>query len=624
MKKVNLFLLFLMIAFNAVSQNQIIPAPVKYEATPDFFVFDVPLKFDIKTKDEEVKRLADWFAKTILKTDVSYEHRDAKHKTIIFDINDNPVVEIGAEGYQLEIKPNVIKISANKSAGIFNALQTLTQLLPAKIASNADLAKVKIEGCKITDYPRFAWRGLMLDVSRTFFTVEEVKQYIDMMAKYKFNVLHWHLTDDNGWRIEIKAYPKLTSVGAWRVERFGKFGVRDAPMVDEKTPVGGFYTQEQIKDIILFAADRNITIVPEIDVPGHSMALLAAYPELSTKKEPKYVSPGNKFSEWYGNGTFKMLVENTVSPIDEHVYGFLDTVFTEVAALFPGKYLHAGGDEAYHGFWEQDPACIDFMKKNGIKDSHGLQSYFMKRVEKIISSKGKTMIGWDEILDGGLADGAAVMSWRGMKGGIEAAKQGHEVVMSPTDFAYLDYTQGDKSVEFPIYASLSLKQAYNFEPIPDGVDAKYILGGQANLWTEQVPNIRHAFYMTYPRAFATAESVWSPKSAKQWSNFLARVETHFSRFDATDTKISKAIYDPIIKVKRQGGKLTCELSSDVPDVVLYYTVDNTFPDNFSTQYNQIIQIPKGELSLKVQAYRNNQPIGRMLSISRADLEKRTK
>jgi hexosaminidase len=234
------------------------------------------------------------------------------------------------------------------------------------------------------------------------------------------------------------------------------------------------------------------------------MAALAAYPELSTRKEPKTVNPGAKFAEWYGDGKFEMLIENTLNPADEKVYEFLDKVFTEIAALFPGEFIHMGGDECYHGYWEKDVEVQKFMKKHQIKDSHELQSYFVKRTEKIINSKGKKMIGWDEILEGGLAEGAAVMSWRGMKGGIEAAKMGHEVVMSPTTFAYLDYTQGDHSVENPIYADLSLEKAYSFEPVPEGIDAKLILGGQGNLWTEVIPDLQFAFYMTYPRAFAIA------------------------------------------------------------------------------------------------------------------------
>jgi hexosaminidase len=463
----------------------------------------------------------------------------------------------------------------------------------------------------------------MLDVSRHFFSVEDVKAYIDQMSQYKYNVFHWHLTDDEGWRIEIKSLPKLTEVGAWRVERYGRFGEdREAPKPGEKTPYGGFYTQEQIKEIIKYAADRNVTIVPEIDFPGHSMAALAAYPELSTKKEPKSVSPGFKFADWYGDGTFKMLVENTLNPADENVYAFVDKVFTEVAALFPGEYIHMGGDECYHGYWDEDPKVQQFMKKNKIENSHELQSYFVKRVEKIISSKGKKMIGWDEILEGGLADGAAVMSWRGMKGGIEAAKMGHEVVMTPTTYAYLDYTQGDHSVENPIYADLSLEKSYSFEPVPEGVDAKYVLGGQGNLWTEVIPNLQYAYYMTYPRAFAIAETLWSPKENKNLDSFINRTEDHFNRFDAQNTNISKAILDPEVKVYRKDNKLMCELKNSVPNSEIFYTIDNTYPVKFGQKYIGAFEIPAGKLNLRTQTFKNGKPISRELLISRTELDKR--
>jgi hexosaminidase len=330
-----------------------------------------------------------------------------------------------------------ISISANAFGGYFNALQTLKQLLPVNPSNN----RIALPFLSIEDYPRFGWRGLMLDVSRHFFSVEDVKRYINQMVQYKFNVFHWHLTDDEGWRIEIKSLPKLTSVGAWRVDRIGSFGEgRVFPKPGEKATYGGFYTHEQIKDVIAYAKERNVTVVPEIDMPGHCMAVLAAYPELSVNKTPKFVNPGSKFSEWYGDGTFKMLIENTLDPTNEKVYEFAEKVMTEVASLFPGEYIHMGGDECYKGYWEESKDVQAFMKKNKIKDVHELQSYFVKRIEKIVKAKGKKLIGWDEILEGELPSDATVMSWRGMKGGIEAAHKGHKVVMSPTTFAYLDYT----------------------------------------------------------------------------------------------------------------------------------------------------------------------------------------
>ncbi len=629
MKTKLITLLFAVIFQICLAQNNIIPFPVSYTSSSDIFQLNNQVSLILKTNDVEVKNYSKNFIELLAKKGIHVSlNENESHKsdkTIVAELFKNFKPEIGNEGYILEVNTFSIKISANESAGIFNGFQTLRQLFPVEFEShsNDSLESIKISGCKIIDYPRFKWRGLMLDVSRHFFTVEEVKAYIDKMSQYKFNVFHWHLTDDEGWRIEIKSLPKLTEVGAWRVQRYGSFGKdRIYPLPNEVATYGGFYTQDQIKDVVKYASDRNITIVPEIDMPGHSMAALAAYPELSTKKEAKFVSPGAKFSEWYGNGTFKMLIENTLNPVDEKVYEFIDKVFTEVALLFPGEYIHMGGDEAYHGYWEQDSTVQSFMKQNNIKDSHELQSYFVKRVEKIIRSKGKKTIGWDEILEGGLADGAAVMSWRGMKGGIEAAKMGHEVVMSPTTYAYLDYTQGDYSVENKVYASLSLETCYSFEPVPTNVDPKFILGGQANLWAEKIPTLPFAFYMTYPRAFAISETLWSKKDSKDWNHFVGRVENQFERFDMANLNISKAVLEPIVRVFKDGNKLMCELKNSVPNTDIYYTIDNTYPAKFGLKYTEPFEIPQGDLGLRTQTYKNEKAIGRELIIHRTDLEKR--
>ncbi len=605
------------------AQHAIIPIPVEYKETRSGFVFDEPVFLDIQSSNKQVTQHAKLFKNKILKTGIELSDTDSSGKKITINLLDKFNSELGDEGYLLTVKADIIAITANKAAGIFYGFQSLQQVIFAAAVKKS--GKIEITACKIKDYPRFGWRGLMLDVSRHFFTVDEVKAYIDQMVQYKFNVLHWHLTDDEGWRIEIKSLPKLTEIGAWRVERYGRFGeTRPYPKPGEKATYGGFYTHEQIKDIIRYAADRNITIVPEIDVPGHSMAALAAYPELSTQKEPKFVNPGSKFAEWYEGGRFEMLIENMLNPTDEKVYEFLDKVFTEVAELFPGEYIHMGGDECYHGFWEADPTVQQFMKANNLANTHELQSYFVGRVEKIISSKGKKMIGWDEILEGGLTKSAAVMGWRGMKGGIKAAKMGHHVVMTPTDFAYLDYTQGDHSVENPIYADLSLEKTYSFEPIPDGVEPKYILGGQGNLWTEVIPNLPFAFYMTYPRAFALSEVLWSPKENKDWDNFAERTEVHFSIFDANKTNISKAVYEPIIKVYKKGNNLMCQLKNNMPGTEIFYTVDNTYPVQFGKKYQVPFKIPEGNLSLRTQTFRNGKPLGRELIIQRTELEKRVK
>lgn len=352
------------------------------------------------------------------------------------------------------------------------------------------------------------------------------------------------------------------------------------------------------------------------------MAALAAYPELSCTKTPVTVNPGTPFSEWYGNGTFKMKVENTLNPSDENVYVFLDKVFTEVAALFPNPYIHVGGDECYKGYWANDPGCQALMKQLNIRHVEDLQGYFMGRVEKILTAKGKKLLGWDEILEGGISPGATVMSWRGIKGGIEAAHAGHNVVMTPSTFAYLDYNQGDPTIDPPIYANLRTQKSYSFEPVPDGVDAKYILGGQGNLWTEQIPTLRYAEYMTYPRAWALSEVYWSPKEVKNWPNFVQRMESHFERADVAQVNYSRAIYDPIIRTTMKEGKLHLELVGEIPGLDMYYTIDDTMPDQFSTKYSQPVDLPDGPITLRVATYRAGKPIGHLITLKRDDLQKR--
>jgi hexosaminidase len=575
--------------------------------------------------NDESRKVAETFSSRLNDASgFSINARKANTSSVQFIINRKPDPQLGKEGYTLVSGQNGVLITANQQAGLYYGMQTLLQLLPKEIEGKARAGvEWKIPFIAITDYPRFGWRGLMLDVSRHFFTKEDVKEYLDQMARYKYNTFHWHLTDDNGWRIEIKSLPKLTEVGAWRVERHGQFGQLAAPKEGEKATYGGFYTQNDIKEIVQYAQERNITIVPEIDIPGHSMAAIAAYPELSCTKDPATkVNPGSSFSEWYGNGKFKMLLDNTLNPSDEKVYEFLDKVFTEVAALFPNPYIHAGGDECYKGYWEKDPGCQALMKKMNMKTPEELQSYFMKRVEQILKSKGKKLIGWDEILEGGLAPEAAVMSWRDIKGGIEAAKMQHYVVMTPTTYAYIDYQQGEPTIEAPMYASLRMKKCYSFNPVPDGVDPKYILGGQGNLWTEQIPHFRYADYMTWPRAFALAEDFWSPNESKNWNDFVQRAETHMERFDIAGINYSKAIYDPIINTTVKNGKMTLEMESEAPNVDIFYTLDGTMPDNLSPKYTGIVDVPEGPVSLRVQTYRNGKPIGHLIILKPEELKKR--
>jgi hexosaminidase len=360
-------------------------------------------------------------------------------------------------------------------------------------------------------------------------------------------------------------------------------------------------------------------------VPGHSLAAVVSYPELScTPGADKYhVRSGEPIMDWSHGQPPIAMVDNTLCPANEKVYEFLDKVMTQVAQLFPFEYIHVGGDECPKNYWEKSDAIKALMQREGLKNMDEVQSYFEKRLEKIVESKGKKFMGWDEILQGGLAPSATVMSWRGMKGGIEAAKMKHDVVMSPTTFAYLDYMQGDRVIEPNVYATLRLNKAYQFEPVPDGVDAKYIKGGQANLWTEQIYNMRHMEYMLWPRAMAISEAVWSPKSKRDWKSFSSRVEKQFPRFDAAQIKYAPSMYDPIFSVSQAEDKqLIIQLSTEIDGLDIYYSFDNSFPDNFYPKYTKPLIAPKDAVMLKVITYRGNKPIGRMISMPIDMLKKR--
>ena len=561
-------------------------------------------------------------------TDGKVTVKNSGKATIQLILNTTKDTSIGNEGYTLTVLPKNITIRANSAAGLFYGVQTLVQLFPPEIESPHTTAcnDVKIPVLEITDYPRVGWRGLMLDVARHFFTVDEVKQYIDKMVRYKYNMLHWHLTDDEGWRIEIKSLPKLTSVGAWRVEKTGWFGSFAPAKSDEPKNYGGYYTQEQIKDVIAYAKERHVQIMPEIDVPGHSSAALAAYPDLSCfpETDDKHVRDGAPFLDWNTGGRPAAIMENTLCPANENVYDFMDKVLTEVAALFPFEYIHTGGDEAPYTFWEKSPAVKQLMEREGLKNMAEVQSWFGKRVEKIILAKGKKMMGWDEILEGGITPTTGLMSWRGISYGIEASKSGHPVVMSPSNFVYIDLMQGDVSTEPRVYNSLRLNQTYKFNPIPEGSDGRYILGGQGNLWTEQIYNMRQAEYMTWPRGLAIAESLWSPEGKKDYNNFIRKTENHFIRFDFAETKYSRAMYDPIIRVKKEGENYLVELTPEIEGLDIYTSFDNSEPDRFYPKYSSPQIIPKDAGQMKITTYKGTKRVGRMITLQVEDLKRRVK
>lgn len=628
----SIFVALLFVSMNAqqakFSTLNIIPEPVSVVEKQG--VFTLPQKVSVlrpSAADNDVA--VDFLVKKLQEaTGHTVSVRHSGRATIQLLLNATQDAAIGKEGYTLQVNAKNIVVKANTAAGLFYGVQTLIQLFPPEIESKVKQSNVKwqVPTVEIVDYPRVGWRGMMLDVSRHFFTVNEMKTFIDKMVRYKYNMFHWHLTDDEGWRIEIKSLPKLTEIGAWRTEQTGWFGSFAQP--DPKAPktYGGFYTQEQIKDVIAYAKERHVQIMPEIDVPGHSSAALAAYPELSCfpETDDKFVRTGAAFLDWNTGGRPAAIYENTLCPANENVYSFMDKVLTEVAALFPFEYIHTGGDEAPYTFWQKSDAVKDLMAREGLKNMAEVQSYFGKRVEKIILSKGKKMMGWDEILEGGITPTTGLMSWRGIKHGIEASKSAHPVVMSPTIHSYIDLMQGDVSTEPRVYSSLRLNQSYKFDPIPEGADGRYILGGQANLWTEQIYNMRQAEYMVWPRGFAVAESVWSPKENKDWNNFIRKTENHFKRLDFAQTKYSPAMYDPIIRVKKEGDNYLVELTPEIEGLDIYTSFDSSEPDNFYPKYTKAQIIPRDASQMKITTYKGDKRVGRMMILRVEDLKARVR
>ena len=445
---------------------------------------------------------------------------------------------LGDEGYRLDVTTDRIEIKASKPAGFFYATQTLRQLLPPEIESSQKQNNMDwlVPVISISDSPAFPWRGYMLDVSRHFFSKAEVLQMVDYLSIHKINTLHLHLLDDQGWRIEIKKYPKLTQIGAWRVDREDKpWNSRPKQTTGEKATNGGFYTQADIKEMVAYAQSKFITIIPEIEMPAHVTAALAAYPQYSCSGGPFTVLPGGVWP-----------VTDIYCAGNDSTFLFLQDVLSEVIELFPSKYIHIGGDEATKTEWDKCPKCKKRIKTEGLKNSGELQSYFIKRIEKFINSKDRVLLGWDEILEGGLPPKATVMSWRGTQGGIDAAKQGHDVVMTPGQPCYFDHYQGPKENEpLAIGGFNPLNKVYEFDPIPKELDAeaaKHIMGGQANLWTEYVSTISHAQYMTFPRIGAMAEALWSPKEVKNWDDFYRRIQTFTKRYDIMGINYAKSAF----------------------------------------------------------------------------------
>jgi hexosaminidase len=566
----------------------IVPMPVKMQTGAGQFVINRFTLILVKGNDEEVTRIARFFADRIrysggpLFEVRAMTKNDNKLPAVVFarQLQNSSLPE---EGYDLKISTKQVLLTAKTSAGLFHGVQTLFQLLPPDISCHnlpMSFKEWELPVVRITDYPRYPYRGMHLDVSRHFFPKEFVKRYIDLIAMYKMNTFHWHLTDDNGWRIEIKKYPKLMEIGAWHVDHEDlPWNERPVQQPGEKATYGGYYSQDEIREIVQYAADRYVTIIPEIEMPAHSAEVLAAYPQFSCTGGPFTVPTG---SYW---PNIDILCAG-----NDSVFTFMEDVLTEVVALFPSTYIHVGGDEADKTNWKTCPKCQQRIKAEGLKDEKELQSYFIKRIEKLIVSKNRKMIGWDEILEGGLAPEATVMSWRGVEGGIAAARQGHDAIMTPGSYCYFDYYQADPASEPKAIGGLTtLKKVYSYEPTPGeltAAEAKHILGAQGNLWTEFIPTPAHAEYMAVPRMIALAEVVWSPKSKRNWGDFRHRMADQFIRLKRMQVNYGKGSFKAEVNTEfdKKTNSVRVILGSEQLDVPICYTLDGNDVKPTSTVY----------------------------------------
>jgi hexosaminidase len=516
----------------------IIPAPVELIMLKGAFTVDGRTVIMVSPLDSETGKAAGFLADMIgrsMSLTLPVSEGSKKQKNAVMMVIDTALAT-GQEGYMLEVTRKGIVLRSATAEGLFRGVQTIRQLLPPQVEVAGGLTgdiRPSVPACVITDEPRFSYRGMHLDVSRHMFPVEEIKKYIDIIALHKMNTFHWHLTDDQGWRIEIKKYPRLTEVGSQRRETVTGHSGRP-PLVYDGKPYGGFYTQEEIKDIVRYAADRFVNVIPEIEMPGHATAALASYPVFSCTGKPIEVA-----TRW---GVF----DDVYCAGKDTTFAFLEDVLDEVMALFPSQYIHVGGDECPKVRWEKCPACQKRIREERLKDEHALQSYFITRIEKYLNLHGRKLIGWDEILEGGLAPEATVMSWRGVRGGIEAAKMGHDVIMTPGTHMYLDHYQCEPQNEpLAIGGYSPLERVYSYEPLPGELtpdEQKYVLGLQGNVWTEYIATPEHLEYMAFPRAFAISETGWTPAMKKDFVDFMARFTAQRERYDLMNIIYFKGEY----------------------------------------------------------------------------------
>ncbi|MEN8126005.1 MAG: family 20 glycosylhydrolase [Bacteroidota bacterium] len=586
---------------------QIIPKPVElildkgvfqFSENTQFVVVNASQKEIANTLVNKFKKTAGWNLKVL--------NTKPQNNYIQFIIDGS----LTTESYNLTVSKETIRIKASGNAGFIYGLETIRQLLPVAIESKEIVSNTDwvIPNLTIQDQPRFKWRGLMLDLSRHFFEKEYIKSTIDRLAMHKMNVLHLHLVDDQGWRIEIEKYPKLTEIGAWREDQEDiAWNGREKTKAGKKGTYGGYLSQADLKEIVAYAATRNIEIIPEIEMPAHVMSAIAAYPELSCFETPIGVPSGGVWpiTEIYCAGK-------------ESTFEFLENVLLEVMEIFPSKYIHIGGDEATKTNWEKCQHCKKRMKKEGLKDVEELQSYFVKRMEKFINSHGKKLIGWDEILEGGLAPEATVMSWRGVKGGLEAAAQGHDVVMTPGSHCYFDHYQGPQNEEPIAFGGfLPLSKVYQFDPIIDSMneeEAKHVLGGQANLWSEFITTNSHSEYMIYPRIAALAEVVWSPKELRDWNDFSDRIKVMFNRYEFLGINYAKSSYlltaSSEADLKRMSVQL--KLQNEFPNADIRYVLGDEELNKNANKYIKSIEL-KETTTIKASLFEDEKPVGRVFT-----------
>ncbi len=631
-RKLNFFLICLFLSITGylqakvTTQNEynLIPLPNQLIPKEGHFVFSNKVVLENTSSSKEIQAVSADLIKKLKEVGglTIKQVKDVKTKTPALRFITNS--EMGKEEYQLSITPTLITITVSASNGFFYGVQTLYQLLPPEIYSKKRVKANWLVPCvEIKDSPRFAYRGLMLDACRHFAPLDYVYQFIDMLAMHKMNTFHWHLTEDQGWRIEIKKYPKLTEIGSKRKETMAGYYFENYPVIFDGKEHKGYYTQEEIKAVVAYATSKQINVIPEIEMPGHALAAIASYPQLSCTPDSTY-----QVAETWG-------VFDQVYCPKEETFKFLEDVLDEVLALFPSPYIHIGGDECPKTAWKNSSYCQQLIKDLKLEDDtipnpidgkmHSkedkLQSYFITRMEKYINSKGRNIIGWDEILEGGLAPNATVMSWRGVEGGLTAAKTGHNAIMTPSTYVYLDQYQEDPEIApTTIGGYATLKKTYSYNPVPADASElikKHIIGLQGNCWAEYMPTVERRDYQTFPRAIAIAETGWTLDANKNWKNFCGRMAEEFQRLKVLNIKACTSFEEVSIDTHVNNGTLKVYLENDYPEASIHMTFDGSEPTAKSIKYSvpfplkDSLNFKAENLLIRAAAFVNGKRVGKV-------------